>query len=405
MAETIGAIASIIGIAGAGAKLSIILFDFASTVGSAGLEVRQIGTEIALFCSVLRQLQSTLTKAKGFRYSISAIETTQQILDQCQDIFKQIEDIVNGLRKPGTNSNEPSVDLVAKVKWVFKRSKVVMLRTTLESCKITLHIMLTTLDFAQKISTRRKESLFADIDFLANTWLRLSTIETEREDEQDQTVAQSLIIAHQHTIDTLERLEEEDEEQQAEIRRLSPRISLSTPSHPERASPMQAHRFSRSYDSRAIQELMDYASQQNKRASVVMNDLVLGDMSLSVDLRRQSRRDSMALLDRQPSILLRKWTDQGDRFKELYESRGERLAMLEAALKTVNARILLDAREQKLAKYTGDLDRYANDPPNVADGVVGKLNSPDVPDLFLGSGRKPTDEGTSDNSSGNGGQR
>jgi hypothetical protein len=50
----IGAIASIIGVAGAGAKLSIMLFEFASSVGSAGTEVKRIGIEISLFCSVLR---------------------------------------------------------------------------------------------------------------------------------------------------------------------------------------------------------------------------------------------------------------------------------------------------------------------------------------------------------------
>jgi hypothetical protein len=154
MAE-IGAIASIIGVAGAGAKLSIVLFDFASTVGSAGLEIRQIGTEISLFCSVLVQLQSTLTRAKGYRYSISAIDTTQQILDRCQQVFKDIDSIVDGLRKPGAKPGEASVDLVARVKWTLKRSKVQLLRTTLESCKITLHLMLTTLDFAQKLSLRR----------------------------------------------------------------------------------------------------------------------------------------------------------------------------------------------------------------------------------------------------------
>jgi len=54
--EAIGAIASIVGVAGAGAKLSIVLFEFASTVSSAGQEVRQIGIEISLFCSVLKQL-------------------------------------------------------------------------------------------------------------------------------------------------------------------------------------------------------------------------------------------------------------------------------------------------------------------------------------------------------------
>jgi len=155
MAE-IGAIASIIGVAGAGAKLSIMLFEFASSVGSAGAEVKRIGIEISLFCSVLKQLQSTLTKAKAYRYSLSALETTQEVLDRCQDVFEEIEGIVDGLRKRGTGEAvETSMGLIARVKWTFKRSKVQVLRTTLESCKITLHLMLTTLEFAQKIATRR----------------------------------------------------------------------------------------------------------------------------------------------------------------------------------------------------------------------------------------------------------
>lgn len=156
--EAIGAIASIIGVAGAGAKLSIVLFEFASTVGSAGQEVKQIGIEISLFCSVLKQLQSTLNKAKAYRYSLTAIETTAEILDQCQEIFSEIETIVTNL-SVGNRGNERSAEstrrFINSVKWTFKKSKVQLLRTTLESCKVTLHIMLSTLEFAQTIATRR----------------------------------------------------------------------------------------------------------------------------------------------------------------------------------------------------------------------------------------------------------
>jgi hypothetical protein len=150
------AISAIIGVAGAGAKLSILLFEFASTVGSAEQEIRQIGIEISLFCSVLKQLQSTLAKAKSYRYSLSAIETTREILDRCQQLFEEIEAIVCGLRKRGGERLvESSVDWIGRVKWTFKLSQVQKLRTTLESCKVTLHLMLTTLEFAQKLAARR----------------------------------------------------------------------------------------------------------------------------------------------------------------------------------------------------------------------------------------------------------
>ena len=107
MAE-LAAISSIFGIVENGAKLSIMLSEFGSAMGSAGPEVKAIGTEVSLFCAVLKQLHSTLTKAKAFRYSISAIDTTQTILDRCQQIFKDIENILDGLgkRKAG---GEPSI--------------------------------------------------------------------------------------------------------------------------------------------------------------------------------------------------------------------------------------------------------------------------------------------------------
>jgi hypothetical protein len=131
------------------------LFQFGASIGSASTEVKAIGTEISLFCSVLKQLHSTLTKAKSFRYSISAIATTQEILDQCQEIFNDIEAIVERLQKRKAGDVQPSLEFIQRVRWTFQKSKVQLLRTTLESCKITLHIMLTTLDFAQKIATRR----------------------------------------------------------------------------------------------------------------------------------------------------------------------------------------------------------------------------------------------------------
>jgi len=155
MAE-LGAIASIIGIIGAGAKVSISLYDFASSVGQAGTEVRIIATEISLFCSVLGQLKNTLSKAKACRYSISAIDTAQEILDRCRALFDEIDGIVSALKKPKPDgSGETSTDFVARVKWTFRKSKVKFLRSSLESLKITLHLMLTTLEIVRKTTSRR----------------------------------------------------------------------------------------------------------------------------------------------------------------------------------------------------------------------------------------------------------
>ena len=153
--EAIGALASLIGVVGAGTKLSIALFDFASTIGSASAEVQAVAIEISQFCAVMGQLERTLQKARDKRYSISAINVTTQILDRCGTIFQDIDIVLQGLWVKKQQHQHQHVDLKAKIKWAFKRAKIQTHRATLESCKLNLQLMLTTLEIARKVSSRR----------------------------------------------------------------------------------------------------------------------------------------------------------------------------------------------------------------------------------------------------------
>jgi hypothetical protein len=154
MAE-LGAIASVVGLAGASAKLSIALFDFASTVGSAAAEITGVATEISQFCVVLNQVESTLTKAKKtVRYSLTALAAIEQITNQCRPVITDIEGILDKLKKDKAEPN-----LLGRMIWLLKRSKVQLLQKTLESSKLTLSCMLTTLVFGETLASRRHGSL------------------------------------------------------------------------------------------------------------------------------------------------------------------------------------------------------------------------------------------------------
>ena len=149
MAE-IGALASVIGIAGAGAKISIAIFDFVSIVGAAASEMAALGTEVSQFCVVLKQVEATLSKAKkSVRYSMTALLGIESITKQCDPILKEIEQILSGLKKKNAEPN-----FMARLAWTLKRSKVQLLRKTLESAKLTLSCMLMTLLFAENIASR-----------------------------------------------------------------------------------------------------------------------------------------------------------------------------------------------------------------------------------------------------------
>lgn len=150
MAE-IGLIASVAGVAGAGAKLSMLLYEFASTVASARNDILSVGRDISLFCAVLQQVGLVLDCQTGVQFSSTALDTTFGIVDRCQIIFDDLHGIVQGLKTDKADGSSQSIGFIAKVKWTFKRSKVRLLMGTLDSMKITLHLMLTTLVMSEKL--------------------------------------------------------------------------------------------------------------------------------------------------------------------------------------------------------------------------------------------------------------
>ncbi len=130
-----GIIASVIGIVGAGTKLSITIFDFAASIGAAGRELEHVATEKSGLCFTLKELQTVLEHAH-FQPSSTAIKEVHRIVDQGQRVFEEVDGIVASLRKTRGDDMFPSVDCISRVKWTFtKKTKVLVLRSTLEACK------------------------------------------------------------------------------------------------------------------------------------------------------------------------------------------------------------------------------------------------------------------------------
>lgn len=155
MAE-IGLVASITGVAAFGAKISVSLFEFASLVGFAKDEVMSVGQEVSLFCAVLSQISSVLENGnKSARFSPTALQATSEISTRCKAIFGEIDGTVKRLQKGCDGNGETKISWFGRVKWTFQRSRVQLLRGSLDSMKITLHLMLATLEFSEKVYSRR----------------------------------------------------------------------------------------------------------------------------------------------------------------------------------------------------------------------------------------------------------
>ena len=149
MAE-VSVLANFAAVITAGLQLSLVLYDFASTIGSAGKEIKSVAREVSLLCRALKQVESMLSKTKAFRVSTNAIQLTQDILDRCQEIFDELDGVLQSLQK-----DSKSMDILSRVKWVYKKSGVLLKQQSLTSCTCTLHLVITTMDFAQRIATKR----------------------------------------------------------------------------------------------------------------------------------------------------------------------------------------------------------------------------------------------------------
>ncbi|KAJ5038053.1 uncharacterized protein L3040_006924 [Drepanopeziza brunnea f. sp. 'multigermtubi'] len=130
-----------------GLELSSTLADLAATLetaAAAGLDFRQSGLEISLFCSVLLQVHATVTHAAPCRYSIGALAQMRTIVTRGAEVLLEID---QGIRRVDVARRDG--DLLARGRLVFGHVRFQILRGALEACTVTLHIMLHNLGLAR----------------------------------------------------------------------------------------------------------------------------------------------------------------------------------------------------------------------------------------------------------------
>jgi len=154
MAE-VGLAAGITGLLSFGAKLAMSLYQFADTVTSARGEILSAGRDVSLFCAVLKQVPTALDRPGKARFSSTALCTISEVTDRCLEVFTEIECVLAKSKASGDGNGEAAINVVGRVKWAFRRPRVLLLLGTLDSMKITLLLMLQTLELSEKVYIRK----------------------------------------------------------------------------------------------------------------------------------------------------------------------------------------------------------------------------------------------------------
>lgn len=140
--EPISAAASIVGLVGAAAKVSESLFKFIRSVKEAPKLASTVLQEVSDISACLSQLQNFLMGTEAASRSHENLLMVEQIivaLSNCVLIFSELEEIVESLK--------PSVPMQLGIlsQWILKEQNIRALFTRLQSSKVSLNLMMTTL--------------------------------------------------------------------------------------------------------------------------------------------------------------------------------------------------------------------------------------------------------------------
>lgn len=143
-----------LGVAGAGFRLSLLLNAVGVELATADLEIQKIAKEISLFSLMLKQVGLTLASAESIA-SQAALDTASEITALSQTIFTEVKEMVEMSQQRDANGILRSITIAQRVKWCFKKQRVQYLLGQLEALKLSLAIMLQILQLGKTIAASR----------------------------------------------------------------------------------------------------------------------------------------------------------------------------------------------------------------------------------------------------------
>ncbi|KAJ5824108.1 hypothetical protein N7447_006448 [Penicillium robsamsonii] len=190
-----GSQASIVKIAGAGFRLSLLLNAAACQLAQSRLEIHSIAKGISLFALTLKHVGQTI-EGTDVDQSPEATEKAWEIAGQGQMIFIEIEHMLDKLKATDRDNDLMRIPLQERLKWCFRKQHVTYLLAQLESLKLSLIVMLQTLQLGYVIKSNVDDGI--DTDSLTST--------TDDSLAQEKAESQNMIIVRYWSVKRLDRL-------------------------------------------------------------------------------------------------------------------------------------------------------------------------------------------------------
>ncbi|KAF7113938.1 hypothetical protein CNMCM5793_006121 [Aspergillus hiratsukae] len=159
--EILGIAASILQIADLGATVSVKLCTFYRQLKAADQSAQSLSSEVALTCSILRQLGENLRQDETTRlYSAQAFQTAQEVLRECEKVFRRISAAVDESRSDVTKN---AIQRAARrLGFVLMERELDVLRGNLERLKSTMLLLLNVIMYAGQVRSRAESSVLQE---------------------------------------------------------------------------------------------------------------------------------------------------------------------------------------------------------------------------------------------------
>jgi hypothetical protein len=190
-----GSQASIVKVAGAGFRLSLLLNAAACQLAQSRLEIHSIAKGISLFALTLKHVGQSI-EAVDIDHSPEATEKAWEIAGQGQIIFIEIEHMLDKLKATDRNEDLMRLPLQERLKWCFPKQHVTYLLAQLESLKLSLIVMLRILQLGNVIKANIDDGI--DTDSLASA--------ADDAVAQEKAESQNMIIVRYWSVKRLDRL-------------------------------------------------------------------------------------------------------------------------------------------------------------------------------------------------------
>ncbi|KAJ5106494.1 hypothetical protein N7456_003169 [Penicillium angulare] len=185
---------SLVQVAGAGFRLSLLLNAAACQLAQSKIEIHSIAKGISLFASTLKHVPQRLNTL-NLAISPEFTEKTRDIANQGQLVFSDINQMLDKLQDTDADEELRTLPVQERLKWCFRKQHVTYLLASLESLKLSLIVMLRILELAQLTSLNSEST--------GNELIITTTGDTIA---QEKAETQNMIIVRYWSVKRLDRM-------------------------------------------------------------------------------------------------------------------------------------------------------------------------------------------------------